>query len=158
MKSRMILFAISLLSASVFAADFSGTWALNKDKSELGEGRRARFAATKLVVVQKENALTIESTRTGRNGEDRTMKEEMTLDGKEVKQTTDFGEAVSKAHVKDGGLVISTTRTFERNGETFEMKSEQKWQLAADGKLLTIDVKSESPRGERQMKLVYDKQ
>ena len=158
MRSTMILLAIVLLSASVIAADFSGAWTLNKDKSELGEGGRGRMAATKLVVDQIENSLAIESTRMGRNGEERTMKEEMTLDGKEAEQTTNFGKAVSKAGVDGDILTISTTRTFERNGETFEMKSEQKWQLAEAGKVLKIDLKSSSPRGEREMKLVYDKQ
>lgn len=156
MKNKMIVVMIFLLSVGVVAADFSGTWVLNREKSELGEGRGARMAATKLVVEQKENTLAIESTRTGRDDEERVTKEEMTLDGKETKSSTEWADAVSTAKINGEVLIIAMTRTFERNGETFEMKSEQKWALDNDGKILVIDLKSESPRGERVMKLVYD--
>jgi hypothetical protein len=158
MKSTLVFLLVILLATVTIAADFSGSWALNKDKSELGEGRRGRMAATKLVVAQKENSLLIESTRTGRNGEERIMKDEMTLDGKETKSSTDWAETVSTAKMDKDVLLIFTSRTFERNGESFEMKSEQKWMLDDGGKSLIIDLKTNSSRGERVMKLVYAKE
>ena len=157
MKSLVIFFAIVLLCGAVVAADFSGTWTLNRDKSELGDGPGGRMAAKKMVVEQKDNALKIESTREGRDGSDRTMTNEMTLDGKETKSSSNFGEAVTTAKIAEDVLTINTTRTFERDGQTNEMKSEQKWSLQEDGKQLVVNLKSDSPWGENEMKLVYDK-
>jgi len=154
MKLNMFLLTILLVSALVFAADFSGTWVLNSDKSELGEGG-GRMAATKLVVTQGENSLKIESTRTGRDGEERTNTEEVTLDGKEIKKSTDRGDTISSAKLDGDALKLWQTRTMSRDGETMEIKSEQTWKLV-DGALV-VDSKSESPRGERVVKLVYDK-
>ncbi len=154
MKPIMILVGVLLLSSALLAADFSGTWVLNEDKSEIGEGRGGR-AASQMVVEQKDNSLSIKSTRTGRNGDERTNEETLTLDGKETKSSTERSETVSTATMDRDVLTILQKRTFTRDGNTMESKSEQKWQL--DGTTLVIDAKSESSRGERQMKLVYDK-
>ena len=158
MKNALFVICLLLLSSAVVATDFSGTWVLNRDKSELGEGFGARMAATKIVVVQKDDSLVIESTRIGRDGEERIMTNEMTLDGKQNKRSTEWAEIVSTAKLEGDALNIATTRLFERNGETFEMKSSQKWTLMDDGKTLNIDLKTESRRGENEMKLVYDKE
>ncbi len=158
MKTKWMLLFVVLLCATVFAVDFSGTWVLNNDKSEFGEGRGGRMAAKKLVVEQNDNALKIESTREGRNGEDRTRTEELTLDGKETKDSTNWGESVSTAKIADDVLTINTKRTFERNGQSNEMTTEQTWSLQEDGKQLLVHSKSNSPWGENDVKLVYDKQ
>ncbi len=62
------LLAIPSISFAGDLTDFTGEWALNEEKSDLGEGRG--FAAFKIVVKQEGNTLTIERTRTGRNGEE----------------------------------------------------------------------------------------
>jgi hypothetical protein len=89
-----IINSISLLillsySGSLFAEDekvnFSGEWMLDAEKSEISEsrgGRRGR-ATTKIVVLQEENKLTVESTGTNRDGEERTRKANYTLDGED---------------------------------------------------------------------------
>jgi hypothetical protein len=156
MKNKLIALLVLMFSFSLLAADFGGTWVLNQDKSELGEGRGRRMAAAKMVVTQGENSLTIERTLTGRNGEERVRTEEMTLDGKDVKTSNERGETISSAKMDGGVLTIQTVRKFERNGETFETTSEQKWQM--DGEMLVVNSTSESPRGTRELKLVYNKQ
>jgi hypothetical protein len=156
MSHKILVFAVLLLSTA-FAADFSGSWTLNREKSELGEGPGARMAATKMVVEQKENALKIESTRQGRDGGERTRTTEMTLDGAETKSSTNFGESVTTATIEDDVLTIHTTRTFERDGQVNEMKVEQKWTLTEEGKVLIVEQKSNSPWGENEVKLSYDK-
>ncbi len=156
MRKTSIFVLMVLLSTALLAVDFSGTWALNTDKSELGDGPGARMAAKKMVVEQKENSIKIESTREGRDGSDRTMTRELTLDGKENKEESRWGDAVSTATVADDVLTVNTTRTFERDGQTSEMKSEQKWELKDN--MLVITLKSDSPWGENEMKMAYDKQ
>ena len=65
------LLAIPSNSFAGGKTDFTGEWALNESKSDLGEGRG--FAAFKIVVNQEGNTLTIERTRAGRDGEDRNL-------------------------------------------------------------------------------------
>ena len=105
MRNSMILMLVVLLSTAVFAVDFSGTWAINEGKSELGDGPGARMAVKKMVVEQKENEINIESTRAGRDGEDRTTTQKMTLDGKDTEQESRWGTAVSNAKIMDDILV-----------------------------------------------------
>jgi len=157
MKNTIVLVVVLMLSTALFGADFSGTWMLNKEKSELGEGRGSRMAALKMVVTQSEENIKIETTLQGRDGQERVRTRELTLDGKEVTTSNERGETVSSAKVDGETLLLTTLRKMERNGETFEMTSNQKWTLTAEN-VLTVNIKSESPRGERELKLVYDKQ
>ncbi|RLD92035.1 MAG: hypothetical protein DRJ29_12825 [Bacteroidetes bacterium] len=151
------LLAIPSNSFAGDKVDFTGEWVLNEDKSDLGEGRA--FAAFKIAVKQEGNTITIERTRTGRDGEERTNSETLTLDGKE---NIDEGERGSSTSVlswsEDGNsLTIKSKREFNRQGETFEMNSTQVWTLAEDGKVLKIQSDISSSRGERSASLVYDK-
>lgn len=158
MRNSTFFLLLMLLSVAVVAADFSGTWVLNREKSELGDGPGGRMAAKKMVVEQKENSLKIESTREGRDGSDRTRIQEMTLDGKENKETTEFGESATTAQIVEDVLTIASTRTFERDGQTNSMQVEQKWSLQEEGKQLVVNMKSNSPWGESELKLIYDKE
>jgi len=151
------LLAIPSNSFAGDKVDFTGEWVLNESKSDLGEGRA--FAAFKIAVKQEGNTITIERTRTGRDGEERTNSETLTLDGKE---NIDEGERGSSTSVlswsEDGNsLTIKSKREFNRQGETFEMNSTQVWTLAEDGKVLKIQSDISSSRGERSSTLVYDK-
>ncbi len=136
--------------------DFSGTWTFNEDKSEIGEGRF--FRSTKIIVKQDGNKLDLERTRTGRDGEERIQSQNLTLDGKEVKSEAQFGTTVVTAVWDGNSLVINSTRSFERDGQTMERKSKEVWKLSADGKTLTIESTSEGRDGEIKATLVYDKQ
>ncbi len=158
--SLSMICALLAIPSNSFAGDkvdFTGEWVLNEDKSDLGEGRA--FAAFKIAVKQEGNTITIERTRTGRDGEERTNSETLTLDGKE---NIDEGERGSSTSVlswsEDGNsLTIKSKREFNRQGETFEMNSTQVWTLAEDGKVLKIQSDISSSRGERSSTLVYDK-
>ena len=137
--------------------NFSGEWSFNESKSDMGEGR---FPATsKLTIKQEGNNLTIERLRTGRDGQEMTSTQELTLDGKESENDTGRGIRKSAATWSDDGktLTIKSTMVFDRNGETMEIKSVEQWNLSDGGKILSIDSSSSSPRGERKATLVYDK-
>ncbi len=149
--------AIPSISFAGDKVDFTGEWALNEDKSDLGEGRG--FAAFKIVVKQEGNTLTIERTRTGRDGEERTNSETLTMDGKENINENERGSSTSVVTWSDDEttLTIKATREFNRQGEIFEMNSTEVWTLAGDGKILSIQSDISSSRGERSATLVYEK-
>lgn len=143
-----------------YKTDFSGNWALNESKSELGDFG-GRFAARKIKVEQKDDAVTIAKTVINMNGEEITNSETLSFDGK-TSETTGMFNSKRKSTVKwsdDGqSFTINYTVTFERNGETTEITGKETWSLGADGKTLTLQVSSSSPQGEFSMKAAYDKQ
>jgi len=151
--------AAIVLSFMTFAdrANFSGEWKLNEGKSELGDfgGRVARS----IKVDEKANDITISRTRPGFNGGDPvTTTLTLTYDGK-VTESTGFGNSKSKSTAKwsDDGqtLTISTTTSFERDGQTSEFKSTEIWTMK-DG-ALSVVTNSNSPRGESTTKAIYTK-
>ena len=158
MRTKLMVFTFVLvLTASLtFAADFSGEWTLNKDKSEMGEGR-GRFLSTKLVVTQDDSKITIARTGQGRDGEV-TREESLTLDGKE-NEVEGFGGSTRTVTAQwadeNKTLTISSFMKMERNGEEFEITSKEVWKF--DDKNLVIDSVINSPRGERKSTLLYEK-
>ncbi len=152
-----------MIAYNTFAGDeksnFSGEWALNNEKSDLGEGRFRR-AAAKLTIQQEGNNLSIERLSRRQSGEEFVTTEKLTLDGKECENTT-FGDRVRKSIAnwsEDGKvLTITSTMVFEREGEQMGIKTIEIWKLTEEGNSLSINYTSSSPRGERKQMLVYDK-
>jgi len=145
------------VSAGGGKVNFSGTWTLNESKSTIGEGR---FRLSSMIVAkQDENNLELQRTRTGRDGQPVTLTEKLTLDGKESVSEGENRTTKTTANWSEDkkNLIISSTMSFTREGQTTEIKSDETWQLSEDGKTLTIKYHSVSPRGERNDVLVYDK-
>ncbi|MDZ7371021.1 MAG: hypothetical protein ONB12_07625 [candidate division KSB1 bacterium] len=164
MKKAFVL--VSILSLALFAAsvNFSGSWELDRNKSDLpdmGQGPGGRgfggFVAPKMKVTQEANALTIERTMVGFDGNERTITTNTTLDGKVTKTSNERGESEVKAEWKDKALVIDTLRKFQGQMGSFESKRVETWTLSADGKELTIEFTQSSPRGDMKGKAVYVK-
>ena len=161
---RNIILALTLLvtcglySTDVFAAnpDYTGKWKLNEDKSEMGERRWG--ASMTLEVKQDKENLTVVRVRIGRDGQERRMESVYSLDGKETTNGEGNRSSVSTAKWSEEGksLTIHTKRTFTRDGQTMEFESDETWTLGEGGKVLTIQSKMSSSRGEFSTKLVYD--
>ena len=161
-----LLFSLIAPAAILFSftsmpdhASFSGDWKLNEGKSELGDFG-GRFAPRSIKVDQKQDNITIAKTRQGFNGGDPvTTSMTLTFDGKET-ETTGFGNSKTKSTAKwsdDGqALMIGSTTSFERDGQTSEFKGTETWTLTKDGSLSVVTVSS-SPRGENTIKAVYSK-
>lgn len=152
--SAVIVSAL-LCSFTFLQVSFSGTWSLNESKSELGQFG-ARVAATKMVVDQKADGITI--TRTT-NGSDAA---ETLVDGKEAESTVFNGMGKRKSTIKwtadRNGFSINANTALDRNGQTMEIKSAETWSLSADGKVLTIQNNISTPQGDITTKAVYEKQ
>ena len=140
-------------------ANFSGDWKLDESKSELGNaaGRTARS----LKAEQKDNDITISRTTPGFNGGDPvTTTYTVTYDGK-VTESEGFGGSKRKSTAKwsDDGLTltINSVMTFERDGQTTEIKRTEVWKLSDGGKVLTIESTSNFGGNENKQKFVYDK-
>jgi hypothetical protein len=157
----LFIFGIFLLSSAAALAqkaDFSGSWALNEGKSNLGESQYR--GSLKITATQDANSLSLVRLSKGRDDEDRTTNEKYALDGSES-QNTGFMNSVRKSKASwsaDGKtLTINSTMAFERDGEKTEMKFSETWVLSADGKTLTIESSLTTPNGDMKQTRVYDK-
>jgi hypothetical protein len=55
-------------------------------------------------------------------------------------------------------LELTAVRTGNREGTEFKFTTTEKMSLSADGKVLTVERHSESPRGPQDATLVFNKQ
>lgn len=142
-------------------ANFSGTWAFNAEKSQMGEqgqGGGMRGGGGNMVVKQEGNLLAVEQTRTGQDGQSTTTTSKYTLDGKESVNTTARGESKSIATWSADGKSVNvvTTRSFERDGQTTQMKTTEVWSLTSPTALSVVSTMS-TPNGDRKTTRAYDK-
>jgi hypothetical protein len=81
------------------------------------------------------------------------------LDGSETSTDTGRGKVVRKATVSADGKTIelSSKATFQGPEGEITTTSSDKLQLSADGKVLTVNRHSESPRGTQDSTLVFNK-
>jgi hypothetical protein len=178
--SAMIMLAFLMMplasNGQAGKANFSGTWALNAEKSTFSQGqgqppqgagqgqgqgqgqRMGGFGGGNFVAKQEANLLTVERTRTNQNGETTKTESRYTFDGKESVNTTGRGESKSIATWAADGktLTIVTTRTFDMNGESRTMKTTDEWTLTS-ANTLSVKSTSASPNGDRVSTMVYDK-
>lgn len=152
------IFCLCTSATMMYVVNFSGDWKLNESKSELGQFARGAAASIK-VVSSDANGIVIERTSTNQNGEAVVRKESLTFDGKEVESATGFGKRKSKAKWSDDGnsMIIDAVTSFDRDGQTMEIKQKETWKLSSDGNTLTIESSSSSSFGDNTMKLVYEK-
>ena len=176
--SAMIILAFLAMPLSLNGqtgkVNFSGTWTLNADKSEMGgpggppqgqqpqgqqpQGGRMGGFGGDFTAKQEANLLTVERTISRPDSETFTITSKYTLDGKESVNSTGRGESKSTATwLADGKtLKIATSRTFDMGGESRTMNSTEEWTLT-DAKTLSIKTTMTTPGGERTTKMVYDK-
>jgi hypothetical protein len=177
---RKLLCALSLMSALVITlavhaaapANFAGTWTLDKSKSQGLNPRQQNAESVSWVITQTEKEITIEEKITGGNppaggpgggGGGRGMgmggPRTFNLDGSETSSENERGKTVRKATVSADGKTIelSSKSTFQGPNGEVTLNSNDKLQLSADGKTLTVNRHSESPRGNQDSTLVFNK-
>jgi hypothetical protein len=152
-------FALVAMAAKPAAkTNFSGTWTLNEQKSDLGQFG-GRMTPKTLKLEQKDDALSVVRV-SNFNGEERTMTEKLSFDGKENESTV-FGNSKKKSTSKwsDDGqtLTVNSVINFERDGQTMEIKTTETWKLLNDGQTLSLESNSTSQMGTNTVKALYDK-
>jgi hypothetical protein len=155
----ILLFGAGFVFAEDGELNFAGEWTLDREKSEIPEGRGGRRgrAATKMIVTQEENKLVVESTSTNRDGEERIIKATYTLDGKECENEMYNTTSKSTAEWSEDGksLEINTEAIFSRNGQEFNVKVDSRWSQESGN--IIIESTRTTSRGERKSKLLYVK-
>lgn len=169
-----ILLAAPLLAGGQEAAsaqsapDFSGTWLLNQQKSEMpqprrpgggrperpggGPGRPSGLAAEKMTIVQQGDELRVQTEDPG--GGTETV---FNLGAGPQEVSTPRGPATVDAKWETGVLVVERVQEFETPRGNMKIEQLQRWALSEDGNTLTQETVSQTPRGERRSKLVYER-
>jgi len=144
-------------SAASAKVDFSGTWTLDKTKSEgLPPGMDQL-----MTVVQTGDKLTLETKLIAEQGE-QVVSDNYVLDGKEVDFTPKGGGGQSgkgKRTAKWGanGLEVSEKATFETPDGAVTIQTTRNWTLSPDGKTLKIDMTIDGPNGQQVLKRTFIK-
>lgn len=163
MTRKIFLLTIAFISFSVLlafsdkVANFSGTWYLDESASELG-GFRTRGASTKIVIYQSNEAFKIILSTIGFDGNEEKITETHFV-GKESQNTfVGNNKKVSTLNwLGDRRFQIDYKLIFEANGQNMVVRCNQKWEISADGKTLTLYSQISTPQEEISSKAVYRK-
>jgi mannan endo-1,4-beta-mannosidase len=139
-------------------ADFSGIWALNEEKSQLGR-MGAAGAPSRMEITQHGNGLSIKSTRVVEYADDQTTEEKLTLDGAEAASQFMNSPRVTTAKVAAGGaeIDIDSVVTFTWGAPGSKMTSRDVWTLLDGGRVLSVQRHVSSPRGEQNLTLIFSR-
>lgn len=162
--------AVVLVAAAAAhaAPNLTGTWVLDRAQSEFpqpdaadGKGRQGGpghrgGADAKLTVAQDGNTLKVTRSM-ARDGKERAFTETYSLDGAEHTSKSRRGSSVTKALYDGNRLLVNTSHTMTTKEGERQMSRASVWTVSPDGQTLTIETTMQGPRGERQMKTVYQK-
>lgn len=165
MKTKMF-FSLWILAGLVFAGDvvtnFTGKWILDTKRSQVGQATgpgRGGMSAQQLNVVQDQDTLVIERIVSNEFWGDFTIKEKVSLDGKETLNSAQWGDRKLKAiWSKDQkSLTLQSEMERSREGQSFRMQSTEVWTLEEGGKVLKLEQTRTGPFGEMYRILYYNK-
>ncbi len=174
-----VLLVLAVCMIALAATDFSGTWVLDRSRSDQpqmgarggggggggqGGGPRGEMTVT-LIIKQSGNDFST-TRKMSRGGQEMPASEQKyTLDGKENKNTMQFGgrgggegrtsESVTKSKWNGATLVIEGTRKMSTPNGDFDIGIKNEYALSDGGKTLTITSTTSRPDGDQTRKEVY---
>ncbi len=150
--------AASVVSVFAQMPNFSGTWKLDTDRSQIAAGRGGRRGGRgggtpdTLVITQTATELTIEQS-TG----DRSRTLTYTLEGESSIPAGRGGNMTITSHWDGATLVSEGSREFSFGGGSITIERKEVRSLSADGQTLTVAVTQTTPQGANTNTLVYTK-
>jgi hypothetical protein len=152
----MVLLWVASQIAGEGNPNFTGTWNLDREKSELGDGggRRGGGMLGSITLEHSGDTLIVKR-KLNFQGEERLQEARYTTDGRENVNEGFRGTSIkSKTHWQDATLITeSSVETPNGTRETKEVRS-----LSADGKVMNVEITIKGGFGEGTRKLVYTKQ
>lgn len=152
------LFMSLTFVAAAANVDLSGTWALDKTKSEGLPPSMEQM----MIVTQKDDKISVETKFTTDKGE-QTTSDSYTINGKETEYTPKVPSNVTNAKGKrtvkwtTDGFEVLETITGDTPTGAVTVTTTRKWSLSADGKTLKIDLTQKLPDGTRETKRTFNK-
>ncbi len=173
-----VFIVLGLCMVAMAATDFSGTWALDRARSDQpqfgrggggggGQGGQRGERTETLVIKQAGNDFVVTRKVTRGGQEMPPSVQKFTLDGKENKNVMQFGgrgggegrtsEMVTKSKWNGTTLVIEGTQKMSTPGGDFDIGIKSEYALSEGGKTLTITTTRSQPDRDTTMKQVYTK-
>lgn len=160
MLTIVLTFTLSALAAgAVTKVDLSGTWVLDKAKSE---GLPPDMSQT-LTIKQTGDRVDVEAKISGERGE-QTVTDSYVLDGEAKDFTpalvgggTGKGKRTSTLTADGSGFDATEEATIEGPEGAETVKARRRWRISPDGKTLTIEMSFEGPNGTVNSKRVFTK-
>jgi len=132
--------------------NLTGTWKLDVSKSEFG-AMPGPSSMTR-VITHNDPAMTVKTTQAGQRGEF-TTELKYTTDGKESVNTTRMGEVKSLVSWEGDTLVVKYKLNTPNAGE---LNFEERWDVEADGKSMTVKTKVTGTGEPMNRKMVFTKE
>lgn len=164
-RTTLVLVVVAALIFSMAAnaaapVNFSGTWVLDKSKTQNLPRQWENATSVTMEIKQDEKQITVETKAEGSQFPSQALS--YNLDGSESivdMQGRMPGKGTLKASwSKDGNtLELSRKQSGEINGNPVTIAATDKLTLAEEGKVLKIARTSESPRGTQESSLVFTK-
>jgi hypothetical protein len=143
--------ALPAIAGTQARTDFSGTWNVDRTRSDPPpQGGGGAGATTKLVIRQTAGEMTVIVT-TGRGEATTSYK----LDGTEVKETVATGASRAKVSWDGATLVVNRVQNVTTPQGAFEITSKESYSLS--GGILTLVTARNSPMGNTSRKTVFTK-
>ena len=155
MKKISILLALAVISSLAIGqkVNFSGTWNINREKSELND--QFSMAPNSLVVEQSKKELSIQRNSSWQ-GQDFSFTDKITLDGN-VCENVGFMDMVKKSTAvwNDDKRSVKIISSFEMQDGSEMTITEN---LSMDGKQMVLNATASSSWGDMSEVFVFDKQ
>ncbi len=169
MATKTLISAATIIALSAVLAlaatkpDFNGTWTLDRARSF---GIPANMTQT-MTVSQAENKIEVE-TKLIQPGNERSVKDSYTLDGKEYDftppvppnapagQPAPKGKRTANWMPGDKGIIVTDVTTAETPKGPATTQIVRKWTISADGELV-IDMYIDNPNGSFEAKRIFKK-
>jgi hypothetical protein len=152
----ILVIAMPAMTYGQGKANFAGTWVRNAEKSDQpqGGGGGGGFGGGPMTVKQEANLITVETTRTGQDGQTTTSTMKYTLDGKESINTSARGDSKSVVTWSADGKSLTIVTTRNMNGNDFTTKAV--WTLEGANLVVNTTMPNQDG-GTTNRKVVYDK-
>ncbi len=155
LSCSLILSAIITTLAIAAPPDFSGKWVINKEKSDFRLGPDGPTPEFSMTISQSAASIDIKQKMSTDQG-DFEREYKLIPDG-QAHETPWFMNRPAQVTSKwDGNALVLEAIQETQGGDKATTKD--RWELSADGKILTITSSMQSPMGEWNSKRVMDKQ
>lgn len=140
----MLLFLVSTFCAQAQNNPLTGEWKLNKEKTVLPD---SQIFLSKINIQVKGDSLFTTRIYEDTNGQEYPFDENLSLNGKESKIFIYNMPRTAKATLSkaDGSIILTSTTTFNNNGQDVDMVAEETWKVEQESKQLSITSKDTIP-------------
>lgn len=143
--------------------NFTGTWVLNIEKSELGNAPIPKTGKSMIKILQQQPALIMEKSMTDSTGKVHAAVDTINFDGKPKTLNAGNGQRLQRTITQQWSadqqiMTLASKFTADNNGEPVEFNGTEIWKMSEDGKVLTIVNETVLPDRTDKITLVYTKQ